>query len=230
MTPWHRSRRRRHRTRPGSPASGWRRSRAHRSSVRRAPSSAIARTLSGNSCRVHAAEAGAVGEAEVAELVVADGFPDAVHVTSCVDRAEVRQLVAVLLLAGVREALIERVELVDLIGLGHGIERRVDVLLLVAHADERVALTDAARIEAHEIEALGDRRIDDRRELGEELDARAAGSAGVDEAANRCGCSARLPSCGSGRVRACRPTGRRSRAGPRGSRSRSGGRCRTAPS
>ena len=110
--------------------------------------------LVGEELRVHAAEAGAVGEAEVAELVVADRLPDAVHVTSGVDRAEVRQLVAVLLLAGVREALVERVELVDLIGLGHGVERRVDVLLLVAHADERVALTDAAGIEAHEIEAL----------------------------------------------------------------------------
>ncbi len=137
--------------------------------------------LVGKQLGVHAAESGAVGKAEVGELLVADGFTDAIHVACRVDCAEVGELVAVLGSAGLGEATTEVDDALDLVGLGHGVERRVHVFVFVAQALDGMTPADAPRVEAHEVEPIADPRIDRERPRREELDARCARSARIHE-------------------------------------------------
>ena len=89
--------------------------------------------------------------------------------------------VAVLGSAGLGEATTEVDDALDLVGLGHGVERGVHVLVFVAHALEGMTLADAPGIEAHEVEPIADLRIDGECPRSEELDARCTRPARIHE-------------------------------------------------
>src|SRR5690606_14089217 len=138
--------------------------------------------LVGEQVGVHAAEFGAVGDAQIVQLVVADGLADAVHVAGAVGGRDVGQQLAGGLLAALAEVdgvLQERAL------LGGGVRGAVHLRLggldvLVAAAADALAGGHSARVPADEVVALA--------ELGggagvgrQHVHARAAGPAEVEQ-------------------------------------------------
>ena len=105
--------------------------------------------------RVRRAEEGAVGEAEVVQLLVAHGRADAVHVTRDVGRRDVRQDALVEVDAALHVGLVLGQQRLDVEVLGRRERLRVEALRLLVDlaVDRRRALADAARIEGDEVEA-----------------------------------------------------------------------------
>ena len=154
---------------------------------------------------VDGAEVGAVGDAEVVELLLAERGADDVQVARGVRRGHVRQHASPLRSAQPSAYSRGQLALGALVGLGVG-DRvglgRLDELLRVDAGDGR-GVADAARVEAHEVVRLG--RVRPERVLGgdpgREAHAGAAGAAGVvDEGALALRRACRCCRCGRRRA------------------------------
>ncbi|CAM5683538.1 hypothetical protein SAURM35S_00706 [Streptomyces aurantiogriseus] len=135
----------------------------------------------GEQVGVHAAEFGAVGDAEVVQLRVAEDPAHQVHVAGRVGGAHMRQHPLRVVLAGLVELLRvvqERRALGGVVG-GH-VLLEVGVELLVVLAADGGAAADAARVEAHEVVAGAQGRVV-LAERGQRGDAGAAGAAEVEQ-------------------------------------------------
>lgn len=130
---------------------------------------------------VDAAEFGAVRDAEVVELVVAEDLAHQVHVPGGVLGADVRQGGARVLVAAGRVLLL-RVGERQLLGLvvGGEVEGVVGVELLVGEAFHRVAAAHPARVERDQVEAAAQGLVV-LGEAGQPGDAGAAGPAEVED-------------------------------------------------
>ncbi len=130
---------------------------------------------------VHRAQVGAVGLAEVGQLLVAERGAQDVHVARRVRRADVGQQAARLGLTLLREELVLRLDFGHLLRGRRG-RGRVDegVHLTVAQALHRIGLADAPRVEADEVVAGEDGRVD-HVPRGGVLQAGAARAAGVHQ-------------------------------------------------
>ena len=112
--------------------------------------------VAGEQRGVRGAEEGAVGEAQVGELAVADSGAEGVHVPCDVRGRDVPEDLSVPLHArvDVRLHLGDVGGAVERLGCGHRL--RVDAQLLLVHpaVDRRGALPDAAGVEGDDVEAL----------------------------------------------------------------------------
>ena len=107
---------------------------------------------------VGGAEQRAVGEAQVGQLLVADRGADRVHVLGGLLGGEEWQLVAVLRAAAVAIFLFSATKASKSAWLtGSGVGGEAGVLVGVADALDRVGPADPARVEADDVELVGDR-------------------------------------------------------------------------
>ena len=130
--------------------------------------------------RVGRADERAIREPEVGQLRLAQGRPDPVKVTRDRVGREVGEVLGVALLAGPRVRLRVGHERGQLPRVVRGrVERGAPVK--VVDAADRAARVDAARVEADQVEPLAELARERLGSLPDELDARAAGAAGIHD-------------------------------------------------
>ena len=139
----------------------------------------MARTRSGNMLGEHLADGGAIAEAEVIELLVAHGGADGVDVTGDVGGAEVRQQVPGRRLAAVDVVLADVEQRGFVLGRIDGVVDAVELREVATAVD--VAGAEAAGVDAHDVEALGDVVREGEGERGGEAGRTRSRPARVDE-------------------------------------------------
>ncbi len=132
---------------------------------------------------VNPAQVGAVADADVAELLVTQAGTDHVHVAGRVGGAVEAQGVAVVRRAAVGEGALVLVEQRLFLGVvGRVVEIEVSVHERVVDAFDTATAVDAPGVEADDVEVVeAELGLDDGSALGDRVEARGAGAAGVEQ-------------------------------------------------